>query len=153
MGPADETVGPTIQLERRLAPTPFAPGDARRCLRELRGIEEPTLEAARLLVSELVTNAIRHGGLTEQDEIHLLIRADQGCVRIEVGQPTGTFEGDGGPAHDGTSGWGLFLVDALSHRWGVDRRGGTRVWFELDRSGPTVSRLSRSAGSERAAPP
>ena len=32
------------------------------------------------------------------------------------------------------SGWGLYLVDELADRWGMDRgkRGGTRIWFELD---------------------
>jgi hypothetical protein len=29
------------------------------------------------------------------------------------------------------SGWGLFIVDRLSHRWGVERGARTRVWFEM----------------------
>jgi len=33
------------------------------------------------------------------------------------------------------SGWGLFLVDRMADRWGVDRSEGTRVWFELEREG------------------
>ncbi len=33
---------------------------------------------------------------------------------------------------DPESGWGLYLVDALSDRWGTERGGRTRIWFEID---------------------
>ena len=37
------------------------------------------------------------------------------------------------PGDDPGSGWGLFLVEQLSDRWGVELAGGTSVWFEIDR--------------------
>ena len=46
------------------------------------------------------------------------------------------------PRYDGQSeesGWGLYLVDTISDRWGVGRAGGTNVWFEIDgRSAPQL---------------
>jgi hypothetical protein len=37
------------------------------------------------------------------------------------------------PDDDPGSGWGLFLVEQLSDRWGVELNGATQVWFELVR--------------------
>jgi anti-sigma regulatory factor (Ser/Thr protein kinase) len=40
-----------------------------------------------------------------------------------------------GPSGEKDSGWGLFLVERLAHRWGVVQDGGaTKVWFELLRA-------------------
>jgi anti-sigma regulatory factor (Ser/Thr protein kinase) len=86
-------------------------------------------EQARLLLSEVVTNAVRHG---EGDRVRILIDAAQdGELRCEV-----MDEGHGfvPKARDKPSmvegGWGLHLVETLSRRWGV-REGSTHVWFEL----------------------
>jgi hypothetical protein len=51
-----------------------------------------------------------------------------------------TDHGDGfaapaAPTPGRASGWGLFMVDRLADRWGVDTEGTTRVWFELVRHG------------------
>jgi hypothetical protein len=37
------------------------------------------------------------------------------------------------PKDDNGGGWGLPIVAALGHRWGVDRDAATTVWFEIDR--------------------
>lgn len=84
-----------------------------------------------LLVSELVTNSVRHSGEGEQARIVLAARLTPDFARIEVR--------DGGPGFDpdvrhGANGFGLRMLDALASRWGVDRdESGTRVWFEVDR--------------------
>ncbi|HWF74547.1 MAG TPA: ATP-binding protein [Solirubrobacteraceae bacterium] len=85
-----------------------------------------------LLVSEVVTNAVIHSTAPERAEITLSARlTDSGAVRIEV-----TDAGEGftpmprDPSRPG-GGYGLYLVEREAHSWGVDRQGGTRVWFEL----------------------
>lgn len=89
----------------------------------------------RLLITELVANSVRHAGLAKSDRIGLDIEASDVLVRVEVRdggrgfQPPARF--DGPP--EGTSGRGLYLVDALADRWGVDRGDRcTTVWFEVD---------------------
>jgi anti-sigma regulatory factor (Ser/Thr protein kinase) len=107
-----------------------APALARRMVDEFDGVVAPdTADQARLLLSEVVTNAVRHG---EGDRIRVLIDAAQGGeLRCEV-----VDEGHGfvPKARDKPSmvegGWGLHLVETLSRRWGV-REGSTHVWFEL----------------------
>jgi anti-sigma regulatory factor (Ser/Thr protein kinase) len=89
------------------------------------------LEDVRLLVTELITNALRHGKLTAGDRVSLKASIDEGVVRIEVRDPG--RDGDVAPRQPGPrgGGYGLFLVDHLARRWGVDRRDGTVVWCEL----------------------
>ena len=89
------------------------------------------LEDVRLLVTELITNALRHGELTSGDRVSVKARVDDGVVRIEVRDPGN--HGDVAPRPPGPrgGGYGLFLVEQLARRWGVDRRDGTVVWCEL----------------------
>jgi anti-sigma regulatory factor (Ser/Thr protein kinase) len=86
--------------------------------------------ASRLLVSELVTNAVKYGG---EGPVRLEVKADPGCFRAEV-----IDEGSGFVAKereaDQEGGWGLPLVEELADRWGTFE-GSTHVWFELDLSG------------------
>ena len=90
-----------------------------------------TLEDVRLLVTELITNALRHGKLTPGDRVSVKASVADGIVRIEVRDPGN--DGDVAPREPGPrgGGYGLFLVEQLAKRWGVDRRDGTVVWCEL----------------------
>jgi hypothetical protein len=57
-------------------------------------------------------------------------------IRIEVVDSGRGFSPDlKEPNLEDTGGRGLFLVDSLADRWGVDSQGGTRVWVELDQTG------------------
>jgi anti-sigma regulatory factor (Ser/Thr protein kinase) len=98
---------------------------------------EEQLGDVRLLVSELVTNALRHADLGPGDSITLNVALEQGIVRVEVCDPGRGFELDGNPGDpDSVEGWGLYLVETLADRWGVERTGqgaANVVWFELDR--------------------
>ncbi|MEA2293153.1 MAG: serine/threonine-protein kinase RsbW [Solirubrobacteraceae bacterium] len=99
---------------------------------------EDQLGDVRLLVSELVTNSLRHAELDPDDHIRLAVTVDDHRVRVEVADPGKGFEVSL-PADDPDTveGWGLYLVATLSDRWGVDQdssSGATRVWFELDRT-------------------
>jgi anti-sigma regulatory factor (Ser/Thr protein kinase) len=124
-----------MRYEVDLARDPDSAAEARRALGELSDHLTPRrLEDARLLVSELVTNAIRHAGLADGDVIRLVVVSGDRALRIEVCDPGPGFEltePAPDPAHP--SGWGLYLVRELSDRWGVERNEETRVWFELDR--------------------
>jgi anti-sigma regulatory factor (Ser/Thr protein kinase) len=117
----------------RLRGGPEAAARARRELSRLRGdIDPPLMETLRLLVTELVSNSVRHA---HAQTVVLKVLVGRTVVLTEV-----TDEGPGfDPAETGEpgaeSGWGLFLVERLAHRWGVNQgTSSTRVWFELPRA-------------------
>jgi anti-sigma regulatory factor (Ser/Thr protein kinase) len=88
-------------------------------------------ETIKLLVSELVTNAVKYGDGTHPVELHAHWNSE---VRIEVSDANGGFTP--GPRLGGLDepgGFGLFLVGQLADRWGVDSNDGTTVWFVLQR--------------------
>jgi anti-sigma regulatory factor (Ser/Thr protein kinase) len=89
------------------------------------------LEDVRLLLTELITNALRHSNMAPEDEIGVTAALNDGTVRIEVHDPgrDGPVEVRDPGARGG--GYGLFLVDRLTSDWGVDRLDGTTVWAEL----------------------
>jgi anti-sigma regulatory factor (Ser/Thr protein kinase) len=125
-----------VSLELELPSGLDAAAEARRALDRV-GDELPAsrLRDVRLLVSELVTNAVRHAGIGHGDPIRLSIHADDGYLRVEVLDAGSGFELRAPePDPSRASGWGLFLVDELADRWGVEgARPGTRIWFEIDR--------------------
>jgi signal transduction histidine kinase len=86
-----------------------------------------------LLASELVSNAVRHGGVEPGQAVRVALRLREGLVRLEVTDPGGQFtRARVRERRDETGGWGLFLVDRIATRWGVRRTStGTAVWFEL----------------------
>jgi serine/threonine-protein kinase RsbW len=122
-----------MRIERQLAVTPEAAAEARHALTGIR-LEDGRERDVRLLVSELVTNAVRHANLTPGDVILLVIDVEDHTLRVEVHDPGGGFVPTA-PAPDPArpSGWGLYLVAELADRWGVDSEDRTLVWFELDR--------------------
>jgi anti-sigma regulatory factor (Ser/Thr protein kinase) len=123
-----------MALELRLSPGPRAPAEARRSLGASLGRVDPDLLGKlRLLVSELVSNSVRHAGLQADDLIRLSVWESAGRVRVEVTDPGGGFR-PRVPHPDplNPTGWGLYLVDRLADRWGVATNGETRVWFEVD---------------------
>src|SRR5918999_6505465 len=86
------------------------------------------LEDARLLVSELIANAIEH--VEEDGDIELRVGCSEGVLRVEVLDPGPGFSLT--PRQRGSDrGWGLLFVDRLASRWAIDHDGRTRVWFEL----------------------
>jgi serine/threonine-protein kinase RsbW len=133
----------------------LAPGVARHAVADWLAdqVAPSVLETALLLVTELVTNSVRHSGVPEGDDV--VVRVDlwrDGC-RLEVEDP-----GRGGaialqpqdPRNGG--GMGLNLVQMLSERWGVVRAAGgpTRVWAQLPRAAaPQISPGARAGGGQR----
>jgi anti-sigma regulatory factor (Ser/Thr protein kinase) len=87
--------------------------------------------ALRLLVSELVTNSVRHVTGSKQP-IQLAVRIGARVIRVEVRDGGSGFEPGKPEPRGAEGGFGLYLVERMATRWGVDTRDGTRVWFELD---------------------
>ena len=88
-------------------------------------------ETVKLLVSELVTNAVKYGNGSHPVQLHAHWNAE---VRVEVCDHNGGFAP--GPRIGGLDepgGFGLYLVGQLADRWGVDSSDGTTVWFVLRR--------------------
>jgi anti-sigma regulatory factor (Ser/Thr protein kinase) len=123
----------SLDLELELASSIDAAAEARRALDRVGDeLPGPRMRDVRLLVSELVTNAVRHAGLGPEDLIVLHLAAADGVVRAEVYDPGPGFVPvvrEPGPE----GGFGLVLLRTLSDRWGVSTGGWTCVWFELDR--------------------
>ncbi|HEX8645961.1 MAG TPA: SpoIIE family protein phosphatase [Thermoleophilaceae bacterium] len=127
--------------------SPQAPSRARRAVERLCGsLDSAVVEQLKLLATELVTNSCRHAA-AKGDPIGLVLAIDEGVVRLSVTDTGPGFAAPSGqPDPDGESGRGLFIVDALADRWGVDDTGGTRVWLELGAPLPAP----RTAASEAA---
>lgn len=124
--------------EFELASGVDAPGVARRLLAEWFApvLADGTLMTARLLVSELVSNAVTHG----RGRITLRAQLFDGRLLVEVLDEGDGFERDLRERDfqtPGVGGWGLRVVDAESSRWGL-RRDSSHVWFELERPGPRL---------------
>jgi serine/threonine-protein kinase RsbW len=124
-----------MRVQRHLPVTPEAAATARHALDGLSGeLPDGRMRDVRLLVSELVTNAVRHANLAAGDVIELVIELLDQTLRVEVHDPGGGFV-PSAPSPDPArpSGWGLYLVAELADRWGVDSDDTTLVWFEFDR--------------------
>ena len=123
----------SLQLE--LASEPSASAAVRFSMDEL-GLPASAAERARLLASELVTNSVRHAGAGPEAPISISVHVDPARLRVaveDVGQGEVRMCPDAVRAAG--SGYGLFLVDAVSDRWGASNSPqGTTVWFELDLS-------------------
>jgi anti-sigma regulatory factor (Ser/Thr protein kinase) len=89
-------------------------------------------DEARLLVSELVTNSVRHARLGAGELVRVGLAVSDGVVRLEVENPggTGTIAAHE-PDLERGGGFGLRIVEALAHAWGVSRDGHIRVWVQL----------------------
>jgi anti-sigma regulatory factor (Ser/Thr protein kinase) len=120
-----------VTFDLELPSTSAAPAHARSALDQLPStVSKERMRDVRLLVSELVTNAVRHA---EGEAVRLVVALAGGTLRVEVHDPGQGFEVRDAPTDPlRASGWGLVLVAELSDRWGVDHTPRTRVWFEMD---------------------
>lgn len=104
---------------------------------------------ASLCVSELVTNAVIHADVGAEAELELEVSVSEQTLRVSVTDPGRGFE-PGDLSIGDESGWGLYIVDRLSDRWGVERSDRTKVWFELA-LGAQIDPLAIATGGEPAA--
>lgn len=126
----------TARAEIVLPRTTTSPSRARAFARSAECSEHATevLSDSLLLISELVTNSVLHGGAP----IVLAVECDGDSVRVSVrdGSPVPPELATRGP--DAEDGRGIALVELLSDAWGVapvsDEHGvGKEVWFTLRR--------------------
>jgi anti-sigma regulatory factor (Ser/Thr protein kinase) len=111
-----------------------AAGHARRVLaRWLVGVmPAERLGDMQLLVTEIVANCVRHGGVREDGEIDLQVNVQDGVIRVEV-RDTG-IQADPRvrpPDLSGGGGFGMVLVERMSSAWGVDHEPNVVMWFEV----------------------
>ncbi|HTN23674.1 MAG TPA: ATP-binding protein [Solirubrobacteraceae bacterium] len=112
---------------------PYAPATARRLLVDLlaQRLGEFDLFDVSVLVSELVTNAVRHAGADEGQTVLVHVAVAPGVVRVEVCDRGPGFAPPADPrARPEGGGNGLVLLARMSSDWGVAAYDGTCVWFE-----------------------
>ena len=100
------------------------------------GPQHPAGETAVLLVSELVTNSVRHSASGRPGRtVTVTVLSSAEVTRVQVTDMSGTTVPALRPGVSGREGGrGLHLVDALAARWGLEQDGGhTTTWFELQR--------------------
>jgi transcriptional regulator with XRE-family HTH domain len=103
------------------------------------GIPQQELERARLLVTELVTNSVRHGPTGRKATVELFVGVGRDLLRIEVADRSPTPARRKPPSDEG--GYGLALVDAMASRWDAGTQSGRNItWFELDLRLPGTSK-------------
>ena len=132
--PDSNSAAPAARIEVELEPGPEAAAYARGALLVLEPRIDPrVMEDVRLLVSELVTNSVRHSDAPDGEAVLLGVGFDDGKVHVDVSDAGSGFEPRGRtPGQSKAGGWGLFLVEKLADRWGVSRNGRMHVWFEID---------------------
>jgi anti-sigma regulatory factor (Ser/Thr protein kinase) len=130
------------QATLQLVPALRAPRAARAFVAETLtawNVQADEVEAAQLVVSELVTNAVLHAA--ESPTISLDLHLTDGAVRVLVsdgslGEPDRRLHAD---PRTGETGRGIWLVDAFAERWDTETHGrdGKTVWCELSIKSPT----------------
>ncbi|WP_236243954.1 SpoIIE family protein phosphatase [Streptomyces sp. CC210A] len=144
-GPASRVSAPRRTVLSVAQAEPERIAAARHQLRELLHdwADEDQVDAAVLMVSEMVTNVLVH---TDGDA--LLVAEATGLhgerrLRVEVADGSDELPHRRRPGEMASSGRGLVLMEMLAHEWGVDPRGeGKSIWFELYESGAGAGGLS-----------
>jgi anti-sigma regulatory factor (Ser/Thr protein kinase) len=130
-------IGKPEDRERQAVVLVAAPAAVSEARAWLTGLAADVVEGARLpdlelAISEIVTNAVRHGGPGGEIVLAATPKSYFLCVQV-TDQGPGFAPRPGAMASDEHGGYGLFLVERLTRRWGVTRENlRTRVWFEFD---------------------
>lgn len=140
-----------MDLELQLPTEPHAPRAARHVIDGLAGqLSEDIVERFRLVVSELVTNAVRHAPEPARP-IRILAHIDERVIRVDVIDRDDWLDvPEPPPVPEPEAEWGLFLVDRLTDRWGTNVRRGSGVWCEFDLAAGGLSVQSGGSSSWRA---
>jgi anti-sigma regulatory factor (Ser/Thr protein kinase) len=123
--------------ERQTRTLPAHPGAVAEARRWVASVAEDHLERGqaenlRLVISEIVTNALRHGSDGERIDLAVTPKPEFLCVQVTDDGP-GLVPRPRALETEAEGGFGLFFVEQLTRRWGVTRENKrTRVWFELD---------------------
>jgi anti-sigma regulatory factor (Ser/Thr protein kinase) len=125
-------------IRRRLLREPIAAAAARRELEVFRGeLDQVVYEDVALLMTELITNSVKHAGPDAGDHIDVDVAVMPDRIRVDVRDGGPGFKHRGrDPDADHALHWGLHLIEALADRWEIvsgTGAAGTVVWFEVDR--------------------
>ncbi len=116
---------------------PESVGRSRDLLKAFEGtVEVHTLFDVRLVISELVTNVVRHAEAAEDSWIGVDVAVSQGLIRGEVSDAGAGFSLPllpELPPPGQVAGRGLYMISRTVDRWGVTRQEFFCVWFEIDR--------------------
>lgn len=113
---------------------PLAAREARTWLSKLASshVDETRRPDLELVVTEVVTNAVRHGTPGSAVQLAATPKPEFLCVQVTDEGP-GLVPRPGAMASDENGGFGLFIIEQLTRRWGITRENQrTRVWFEFD---------------------
>ena len=137
----------------RLATGPAAAAEARRRVRDaIRSWQVPVdLDAALLLTSELVTNAVRHEAGHGAQAVVLAIACSRGRLRVDVHDTSRSLPAVAEVPADAETGRGLLLVETLSDEWGFYRTpAGKAVYFTLAFETDETNEADRADQADRA---
>ena len=112
------------ELRIRLASTNDAPRISRQRIAEIRSELGPRFDDVALVISELVSNSVRHAG---NGSLLVSVRSEGTKIRLEVADNGPCFDTD----HPRGDGLGLSIVDKLADSWGIEPEGMCTVWAEL----------------------
>ena len=121
-----------LELQRDVG----APAIARSAVAEqlaAMGVDGSFGQTVVLLVSEVVSNAVRHSNAPPDSAISLDAQVTERAVRVAVKDAGAGFTPRPRDPDRLGEGYGLYLVAKAASAWGVESEGGTTVWFELDR--------------------
>ncbi|MEW1720807.1 ATP-binding protein [Streptomyces sp. NPDC093109] len=142
----------TFRLTRRHSSVPRARAVLRAAVADW-GVGQDVVEAGELILSELVTNALRVRVPSDrQVGVRIVRQSACGLLRLEVSDAGAGEPAVRVPRDDETGGRGLLLVEVLAHRWGVEARAGgvgKTVWAEL--MAPGIGPAPALGGAEVAA--
>lgn len=113
-----------IEMNLTLDTNEQAPRLSRQKLSEIKSEIEPRYDDLALVVSELVSNSVRHSG---QESVSISLKKQDNRVRLEVRDPGPGFDLDQ-PVGDGR---GLKIVSRIADAWGIENDGNCTVWVEL----------------------
>ena len=121
-----------VELRRSYPATELAPRAVRDAVAiVVADLPDAEIATGRLLVSELVSNSVRHGPSDAGAKVGIVVGVERNRLRVEVSDASSERAELRQAGEDG--GYGLHLVDSLSSRWGSSRSGDLNVtWFELD---------------------
>ena len=99
------------------------------------GIAEDVIDDASLLASELMSNAVKHGG----GVVDMQIEAEDGLLHVGVRDDAGGVPTVSQADATSSGGRGMWIVQSIAQDWGTDPDGaGKTVWFDLSLRQPTA---------------
>jgi two-component sensor histidine kinase len=119
-------------IQRSLAVGPSAPSEARKLVHDIQ-LGDDARASVELIVSELVTNTVRHGSDGPGGKLSVTLRREGERVSgVVCGRGPAFTWVEHDPELEEPGGLGLMIVDRVSARWGIKRNSNVCVWVECE---------------------